>query len=195
MNNYEYIVASLPVISAGYRGELDCDGILEQIREQLSGRDLKSFQTLLDGFDGENLCPEFYVNALQSRERFIREYFSWDLDLRNCKVEFLNKALGRPEGMDIMSISEEPREFERKEEVMAALEVPDLLKRERNLDDLMWEKIDQITGMDVFSINVILGFVAKLQIIARWLKLDEQTGRALFAQLVDEIRNNKKPIE
>lgn len=195
MNNYEYIVASLPVISAGYRGELDCDDIVEQIREQLSGTDSKSLQTLLDGFNGENLTPEFYTRALKSRERFIREYFSWDLDLRNCKVEFLNKALGRPEGMDIMSISEEEREFERKEEVMAALEVPDLLKRERNLDDLMWEKIDEIQGMDVFSINVILGFVAKLQIIARWLKLDEQTGRALFAQLVDEIRNNKKPIE
>lgn len=195
MNNYEYIVASLPVISAGYRGELDCDDIVEQIREQLSGADSKSLQTLLDGFNGENLTPEFYQSALKSRERFIREYFSWDLDLRNCKVEFLNKALGRPEGMDIMSISEEEREFERKEEVMAALEVPDLLKRERNLDDLMWEKIDEIQGMDVFSINVILGFVAKLQIIARWLKLDEQTGRALFAQLVDEIRNNKKPIE
>ena len=38
-------------------------------------------------------------------------------------------------------------------------------------------------------------FVAKLHIVARWLKLDAETGKQLFKQLVDEIRNNKKSIE
>ena len=56
-------------------------------------------------------------------------------------------------------------------------------------------KIDELTGMQVFSLDVILGFVAKLHIIDRWLRLDPESGRKLFAQLVDEIRNNKKPIE
>ena len=49
--------------------------------------------------------------------------------------------------------------------------------------------------MEVFTIDQILGFVAKLQIVARWLRLDPQTGRELFRQLVEEIRNNKKSIE
>lgn len=59
----------------------------------------------------------------------------------------------------------------------------------------MWQKIDEITISDVFDIEFILGFLAKLNIIGRWLKLDPETGRTMFRQLVDDIRktyDNKK---
>ena len=49
--------------------------------------------------------------------------------------------------------------------------------------------------MDVFDIEAILGFIAKLKIIDRWDKLDPETGRELFRKLVEEIRStydNKK---
>ena len=71
----------------------------------------------------------------------------------------------------------------------------DILKRERGLDDLRWQKIDELTVLDVFDIEAILGYVAKLKIIDRWLQLDPDSGRALFRRLVDDIRStydNKK---
>ena len=49
--------------------------------------------------------------------------------------------------------------------------------------------------MDVFDIEVILGFTAKMKIIDRWDKLDPDTGHDLFRRLVEEIRatyDNKK---
>jgi hypothetical protein len=98
--------------------------------------------------------------------------------------------------MDILVLDEEaePREFEGFKQVMSVLEGEDILERERGLDDLMWAKIDEIVGLQVFTLDAILGFTAKLQIIARWLKLDPETGRELFRRLVDEIRNNKNSI-
>ena len=42
------------------------------------------------------------------------------------------------------------------------------------MDDLMWSKIESITTFDYFDINVILGFIARLNIVARWLKLDPE---------------------
>ena len=69
------------------------------------------------------------------------------------------------------------------------------LDRERGLDELRWRKIDEITLMDYFDIEVILGFVCKLKIIDRWLQLDPDSGRALFRKLVEDIRStydNKK---
>ncbi|MBQ0077861.1 MAG: DUF2764 family protein [Bacteroidales bacterium] len=197
MNNYEYIIASLPVLSADYRGPLDCGAIMEEIASQLSKSDSACLQTLMDSWNGDNLTPDFYAKALASRNRFIREYFAWDLGVRNCKVEYLNKALGRPEGQDVMVLegASQDEEFEGRAEAMAALGAGDLIKRERALDDLMWDKIDELTLMDVFTLDVILAFAAKMQIINRWLSLDEQTGREMFRRLVEEIRNNKKPIE
>lgn len=196
MNNYEYIVASLPVISSDFRGQLDCEAVADEIRAQLSARDAALLDTLLEGFVADNLNADFYRRALASRDRFIREYFAYDLDVRNTRVEFLNKALGRPEGMDILVLDpeEDPKEFEGKKAVTEVLDTEDILARERGLDDLMWARIEEITGLQVFTLDAILGFTAKLQIIARWLKLDPETGRELFRRLVDEIRNNKKDI-
>ena len=196
MNNYEYIVASLPVIASDYRGPLDTDAIISEIRSQLSTKDEAVLDTLLKGFDSDSLDAEFYRTALASKNRFIAGYFGYDLDVRNCRVAYLNKALGRPEGQDLLVLDEdEPREFEDLEKVNAVLEGSDILERERGLDDIMWERIDELTLMEVFTLDQILGFVAKLQIVARWLRLDPQTGRELFRQLVEEIRNNKKSIE
>ena len=196
MNNYEYIVASLPVIASDYRGPLDTDAIISEIRSQLSPKDEAVLDTLLKGFDSDSLDAEFYRTALASKNRFIAGYFGYDLDVRNCRVAYLNKGLGRPEGQDLLVLDEdEPREFEDLEKVNAVLEGSDILERERGLDDIMWERIDELTLMEVFTLDQILGFVAKLQIVARWLRLDPQTGRELFRQLVEEIRNNKKSIE
>ena len=196
MNNYEYIVASLPVITSDYRGELDYEGVIAEIRSQLSKKDNALLDKLLDGFVAENLNADFYLDALASKDAFIREYFSYDLDVRNTRVEFLNKALNRPDGLDILALDPEaePREFEGRKQVMTVLEGSDILERERGLDELMWAKIDDIVGLQVFTIDAILGFAAKLQIIVRWLKLDPETGRELFRRLVDEIRNTKNTI-
>lgn len=198
MNNYEYIVAGLPVLQQGpAQGSHDSAArILSSIREQLSARDNELVDLLLSGYESENLNAEFYSRALRHRNRFIREFFSYDLDLRNVKVEYLNKSLGRPADMDtVVPAGREDESFEGRQEVMAVLENGDILRRERGLDDLMWKRIDEITVMDVFDIEAILGFIAKLKIIDRWDRLDPETGRELFRKLVEEIRStydNKK---
>lgn len=192
MNNYEYIIASLPVLQAGYRGPLDADTILEEIREQLSATDAASLQLVLDGWNANALGEEFYASAAKSRSAFIREYFLYDRLLRNAKVAWLNKSLGRPEGQDIMpapGADTTDEDFEDQARAAEVLAGSDILERERGLDNLLWERIDSLTIMHVFDLDVILGFAAKLQIVNRWLKLDETTGRELFARLVSDMKS------
>lgn len=195
MNNYEYIIASLPDISSSFRGELDYQDVLEQIRSQLSKKDIKDFDFLQSAFIPENLDADLYLQARKSPNAFIRSYLEYDRQVRNCKVKYLNKALGRPEGLDLVILDEEEQEFEDSAKVFEILDTSDILQRERSLDDLMWEQINYICALQVFSLDVILAFCAKLQIVVRWLKLDPQRGAELFKELVNELRNNKKPIE
>ena len=68
MNNYEYIVASLPVITSDYRGDLDYKAVIDEIRSQLSGKDSAVLDLLLSGFEAGNLDAEFYKKALSSKD-------------------------------------------------------------------------------------------------------------------------------
>lgn len=188
MNNYEYIIASLPVLSSDWKSSkgLDYEGVIEMIRSQCSKKDNAIVGMLTDGFDDGKLCKEFYDEACSSRCSFIRDYFTFDLKVRNAKVRYLNGQLGRPADQDVFSDPEcTPEEQERIASVFAT---DDLIEREKGIDNLMWEKIDQMTLFNYFDIDVILGFVAKLHIITRWLKLDEETGREMFRKLVSEVK-------
>ena len=200
MNNYEYIVASLPVIEPGSRlgTSSAANAIIDDIREQLSNKDNALVTMLLDGFDPEKLNAGFYRACLGSGSRFLREYFLFDLFLRNTKVEYLNASLGRPEGKDVLLLEElEDYEFEQKEEIVEILSGTDIIGREKGLDMAIWEHVEEVTTMDVFDMDAILGFIARLKIIDRWDKLDPETGAELFRRLIKEIRatyDNKKQI-
>lgn len=200
MNNYEYIVASLPVIELGSRlgSSSAANAIIDDIREQLSNKDNALVTMLLDGFDPEKLNAGFYRACLGSGSRFLREYFLFDLFLRNTKVEYLNASLGRPEGKDVLLLEElEDYEFEQKEEIVEILSGTDIIGREKGLDMAIWKHVEEVTTMDVFDMDAILGFIARLKIIDRWDKLDPETGAELFRRLIKEIRatyDNKKQI-
>ncbi len=191
MNNYEYLIASLPVLSEGSAGKVDADALVAEIRGHLSPRDNALMDLLLEGYGDGTQDAEFYRRALGCSNGFLRRFFEYDLAVRNAKVDYLNRALGRPEGMDKVVLGEEEPDFDGRAEVDAVLNGGDILARERGLDDLMWQEIDELTRMDVFDIEAILGFTAKLKIIDRWNKLDPETGRELFRKLVDEIRKTR----
>ena len=190
MNNYEYIIASLPV-SDENAGALDAGALISEIRSLCSETDNRLIDLLLDGFDPDKLDSSFYMHAFASNNAFIKDFFLYDLKVRNTKVGFINRRLGRPEGLDVLP---EPGEedFDGKAEVEAVLEQDDILARERGLDKLMWNKADELVLMHLFDLDVILAFVARIMITDRWNKLDPQTGRELFRCLVDEIRNTRQ---
>ena len=201
MNNYEYIIAGLPFLqSEGSRttaaaAGLDADAVLEDIRGQLSAKDNALVDCLLDGWKEENLNADLYRSALKHRNAFIRGYFAFDLELRNAKVRYLNRELGRPEGTDIVSLAREDEEPEEEDRSLDAIfEAKDLLSREKQQDDAVWKKVDEMIIMNLFDIDVVLAFIVKLHIVNRWLKLDENTGREMFRILVDEVLGTFKGL-
>jgi hypothetical protein len=189
MGNFEYIIASLPFLTKDFR-YAEGGGfpeVVSFIRENLSARDAAEMDFLLKGFDPEALTADFYTEALARKNAFLREYFRFDLNLRNAKVRYLNRALSREAGTDLV-LEEAGGEFEEAPRVDAVLEGSDLLARERGLDDLLWGKVDELTTFHYFDLTAVLGYLAKLKIVDRWLTLDEAAGRELFRRLVDEVR-------
>lgn len=210
MSNFEYIISSLPYLTLDYKYE-DGQGfytVLEEIKGNLGEKDTETLDFLLDGFNAKKLDADFYASALKSPVAFIREYFRFDLNLRNAKVRYLNRVLGRPDDQDVVTglgTGEEEDldidgyrftggEFEEDLKVQNALESASLLDREQSLDDITWEKIDSLETFHYFDITAVLAYVAKLHIVDRWLALDEEKGRELFRKLVQEVRGTFKGV-
>ena len=188
MANYEYIISSLPAVSRDWKfGEgKTMEGYIGWIKSQLSDSDDKTVDRLLDGFNEECLNKEFYEAALKDSNRFIREYFTFDLGFRNIKASFLNKVFGRPLAQDTIDI--ETGEIEEAAKIEETLAGKDIVARERGLDSIRWDKIGKITTFSYFDMDAVLGIIAKIRLVERWESLDEESGREMFQNLIDETR-------
>ncbi len=211
MSNFEYIISSLPWLTTDFKyaeGQ-GFSQVMQEIRENLGEKDSEVLDFLLRGYDAGELTPDFYAQALKHPQKFIREYFSFDLNLRNAKVRYLNRQLGRPEDEDVISGKGGPQdedldidlyrfrplEFEEEKQVQDALEQGDLLSREKDLDDITWARISSLETFHYFDLTAVLAYVAKLAIVNRWLALDEKKGRELFRQLVQEVKGSFKGVD
>ncbi|MBQ7273615.1 MAG: DUF2764 family protein [Bacteroidales bacterium] len=211
MSNFEYIIASLPFLTQDFRYQegRGWTNVIEEIKDNLSEKDAEALDFLLRGFGPDNLVPDFYASALSHPVKFIREYFRYDLNLRNAKVSYINDALGRAAGQDILDGRGEDAdegldidgyrftggEFKEEARVQTALALSSLLDREQALDDVTWEVIDSLGTFHYFDITAVLCYVAKLHIVDRWLELDEERGREKFQKLVMEVRGTFKGVD
>ena len=191
MDNYVYIVAGLPELTANYEGgDFDYKALRDSVMELLSEKDQKLVELMEEGFDENTLGADFYAKAAKCKNRFVREYFDFDARLRNIKVQYLAKRLGKKGDGYLVEMPE--ADFEEESQIRAILEDVDFVDREQKMDELKWEKASDIARMDYFNMNAILAFLVKAKTVQRWAELDPTKGQEMFTKLLEEIRNNNQ---
>ena len=179
MDNYVYIVAGLPELTSGFENTgFDYAAVKESIMELLSEKDQKLVELMEEGFDESTLGAEFYAKAVESKNRFIREYFDFDGRLRNMKVEYLAKRLGKESDPYLVNLDE--ADFEEEKQIQDILADANFVDREQKMDELKWEKASDIARMDYFNMNAILAFLVKAKTVQRWAELDPAKGTVMF---------------
>ena len=194
MNNYVYIVAGLPELVVSYEGSnFDYAEVKAQILELLSESDRQLVALLEEGFDENTLGAGFYEKAAKSKNEFIRAYFDFDARLRNMKVNYLAKRLGK--NGDDYQVELPEADFEEEAQIRAILENTDFVAREQQMDELKWEKASDIARLDYFNMNTILAFLVKAKTVQRWAELDEKKGEVMFQKLVTEVRGTFEGVK
>lgn len=194
MNNYVYIVAGLPELVVSYEGSnFDYAEVKTQILELLSDSDQQLVALLEEGFDENTLGAEFYEKTAKSKNEFIRSYFDFDARLRNMKVNYLAKRLGK--NGDDYHVELPETDFEEEAQIRAILENTDFVAREQQMDELKWEKASDIARLDYFNMNTILAFLVKAKAVQRWAELDLKKGEEMFRKLVQEIRGTSANLD
>jgi len=208
MGNYHYIIAGLPDIVLDFENSgYDLDALFEHISEMSSLQDRRCMEWLFFGLNEENLNNHFYRAAKKSKTKFIREYFTFDLELRNFQTAYIARKnsldptdylIGKSEVTEQLKTSKAP-DFglslysDSASVIFKILGNNNILEREQLLDKLRWNKANEICTFSYFDINAILSFLLKASIIKRWYKLDKKKGSVLFKQFVDEIKGTFKP--
>ena len=194
MDNYVYIVAGLPDLTSGFENTgFDYAAVKESIMELLSEKDQKLVELMEEGFDENTLGSDFYAKAAESKNRFIRDYFDFDGRLRNMKVEYLAKRLGKQGENYLVELPE--ADFEEEKQIQDILANADFVEREQKMDDLKREKASDIARMDYFNMNAILAFLVKAKTVQRWAELDPAKGQEMFKKLVTEIRGTSANLD
>lgn len=149
------------------------------------------------------LLESFYRTVKKSTNAWVRDYYIFDSAMRNILISNNLRRLNRQEvhayfvGDDdlvqILKKEASPEqgikgEFEYAEALFQILEIENWLEREKKLDMLKWEFVDQQIRFLDFTSEVVFAFLLKLQWIHRWQKWSPQKGRENLKQEVDRIR-------
>ena len=194
MDNYVYIVAGLPELTSGFETTgFDYAALKESVMELLSEKDQQLVELMEEGFDEQTLGADFYAKTAESKNRFIREYFDFDGRLRNMKVQYLAKRLGKDGNAFLVDMPE--ADFDEGKQIEEILADADFVKREQKMDELKWEKASDIARMDYFNMNTILAFLVKAKTVQRWAELDTAKGEEMFRKLVKEIRGTNADLD
>ena len=194
MDNYVYIVAGLPELTSGFENTgFNYAAVKESIMELLSEKDQQLVELMEEGFNEDTLNAEFYDKAAKSKNRFIREYFDFDGRLRNMKVNYLAKRLGKQGDNYLVELPE--ADFEEGKQISEILNDADFVQREQKMDELKWGKASDIARMDYFNMNAILAFLVKAKTVQRWAELDSAKGQEMFKKLVQEIRGTNANLD
>ena len=149
-----------------------------------------------------SLYEAYYAACEASSSRFLREWSRFDRTLRNVAAAVTARAKDRPVGECIVGhddIAEQLRrssaadfglrgELSYVDAVIAAVnDEGNLLEKEHKIDRIRWQQAVDLAVADYFDINAILSYLVRINIVARWTRLDEKRGRAMLDELLREL--------
>ena len=143
------------------------------------------------------LLTAYYGECARSKSRFLREWSEFDRNLRNVTAALKARALQIPVedalvgGGDVADqlARSSAADFGLKGELtyidalIAASEEQNLLEKEHKIDKIRWEQADELSWSDYFDIDALLAYLVKINIVARWMRLDEKRGREMLGRL------------
>lgn len=80
-------------------------------------------------------------------------------------------------------------------DLMRAAETTDPVEKERQIDALRWEWLEERTFFEPFDITALFAYIVRTEILERWALLDPELGRERFTQIIEDLRGEAKVPE
>lgn len=170
----------------------------ERDEEVLANEDEEELQKSVE----VGLYNRFYDYVASYNNEFLQKWFCFDRQLRNILAatnarklgkevdpilvgnDSINVALSHSQALDFGMRGELPL----MDKLMPILEISNLFEREKKIDMLRWDFIDEANTFNYFNIDKVMGYLLKAEIIDRWVKFDPVLGDALLKKYFNELK-------
>ena len=146
----------------------------------------------------------YYDHLMKSDSKFVRNYAEFVMNVKNLETALTCRKYGKEVAPEIIGdnvFSKALRtsnskdfglamEFPYVEKVISLMGNTNLVERERGLDLLLWDYIEEAVVYEYFSMDKVLSFMLELMIVERWSKMSSESGRKVFMEVVDKFRNS-----
>ena len=172
---YEYLLTGLPDISANSTNPMSMEALEELLDEQLRDKDKEQLAKLK-------------LSIRQGACDFVRDWINFNRDLNNV----LTAEVCRKHGLKTEKyvIGELPDEVE--PEVKAVSKMDNLYERERKIDALRFEWLEERTRMINFSLENVLAYYLMNKMLNRWAPLTTEKGESVFREMVADMKKGIK---
>ena len=199
---YEYLLAGLPELKAGSDAPISLEKLDELLDEQLSSSDKALWELLRVPIDEQTL-----ETGLKAKNRFIRAWFAFNQDMNNVLVAQICRKHGFDPKQQIVGegeVAEQLRTHTTQKDfglnelagdsqaVLALAQIEDLMAREKAMDAIRFEWLQERTEFDFFSPEMVFAYYLEVQMLHRWSILTVEQGEQIFRELVADIKKGIK---
>ena len=157
-------------------------------------------------FPKDAIMLEYYKFAMECPNRMISSWYKMNFDITNILTAMIARQNGWNVGDYILGdneICEMIRtnntkdfnlsvEYDYVADLMKIVDCEDPVEKEHRIDAFKWAWLDDATFFDVFSIDAVFAYMCKLEMLQRWDKLDVETGRDTFRQIIENLRGEAR---
>ena len=86
-------------------------------------------------------------------------------------------------------------ELDYMKDLMQAADTSDPVEKERQIDALRWNWLEEKTFFEPFDITALFAYIVRTEILERWAILDPEQGRERFTQIIENLRGQAKVPE
>ena len=151
----------------------------------------------------DHLAALYYEYAMKCGNKFIASWFEFNLTINNILVAFTARKYKWDIAQNIVGDTEVcealrtsgARDFglsgevDCLEQLVKISEITELVEREKKLDSLRWDWMEEATFFNYFTIERIFAFLLQLEMIERWISLDKEKGNQLFRSIIDTLKD------
>lgn len=144
----------------------------------------------------------YYDYACSVDNQFVSEWYRFNMNVKNlltaCSLRKYalkadNAIIGensvaqalRTSGSRDWGLSMELDYFE---DVMRIDQEQDLAKKEKMIDTLKWNWLEENSFFNYFTVEALFVFVSKLEIVNRWIKLDAELGNRVLRSIIADFK-------
>jgi hypothetical protein len=152
----------------------------------------------------DQLTTLYFEYAIGCKNQFISEWFEFNLNISNTLIGLNCRKFGFDRKKSVLG-SNEVAETIRKsnakdfgiapifpevEDIIRITDEPDLYERERKIDLLKWNWLEEKGYFHYFDMEHLFAYLVRLDLLERWTRLESATGKKVFREMIADMQHS-----